>query len=87
MEPGWRASLGRFRQILPGWRHYFKELFKTVASRHKYGDTLPPKKQFSVAFRAINLLFFPFTMVAALLEKVEIWRRFARKRNSASILL
>ncbi len=28
MGSGWRASLGRFRQISSSWRHYFKELLK-----------------------------------------------------------
>jgi hypothetical protein len=28
MEQGWQTSLGRFRQITPGWRHYFKKLLK-----------------------------------------------------------
>jgi hypothetical protein len=39
MEPGWRASLGRFRQISPRWRHYFKELLKQQAPVDKCGDT------------------------------------------------
>ncbi len=53
VEPGWRASLGRFR--LNRW-HYFKELLKNLASRHKCGDTL--KKQFSVALSLLGELFF-----------------------------
>jgi hypothetical protein len=32
IEPDWRASVGRFRQISPGESHYFKELFATAAS-------------------------------------------------------
>ncbi len=28
MDPYWPASLGRFRQFSPGWRHYFKKLLK-----------------------------------------------------------
>ncbi len=53
VEPGWRASLGRFR--LNRW-HYFKELLKNLASRHKCGDTL--KKQFSVALSLLGEFFF-----------------------------
>ncbi len=53
VEPGWRASLGRFR--LNRW-HYFKEPLKNLASRHKCGDTL--KKQFSVVLSLLGELFF-----------------------------
>jgi hypothetical protein len=28
MDQGWQTSLGRFRQISPGWWHYFKKLLK-----------------------------------------------------------
>ncbi len=34
----------RLKQISPGWRHYFKKLLNCLASRHKCGDTPPPKQ-------------------------------------------
>jgi hypothetical protein len=37
MKPGWRASL---RQISTELANFFKETPKTIASRHKCGDTI-----------------------------------------------
>jgi hypothetical protein len=43
MKPGWRASL---RQISTELANLFQETLKTVASRHKCGDTIPKKPVF-----------------------------------------
>jgi hypothetical protein len=43
MDPYWRASLGKFRQFSPGWRHYFKKLLKLQAECINV-ETLSPQK-------------------------------------------
>jgi hypothetical protein len=45
MDPYWRASVGRFRQFSPGWRHYFKKLLKLKAECIKMATHSPTQKQ------------------------------------------
>jgi len=45
MESRWRASLVRWRQISPGWRHYFKELLSAHINVATPSASPPPHPQ------------------------------------------
>jgi len=69
LEGSWRASLGRFTQISPGWRHYFQEILKLQPVKiNAITPTLKKKKkQIAVIFRRIEMkpsppLLFPFVL-------------------------
>jgi hypothetical protein len=52
MKPGWRASL---RQISTELANLFQQTLKSVASRHKCGDTIPKKPVFCRFFLQLFL--------------------------------